>query len=182
MITTKKCIGKNIILRQIELNDCTDIYVNWLNDPQVNQYLEVRWNIQNLNSIRDFVHGQRNNDHSILFAITDKQDLRHIGNIKIGPVNWHYLYADVSYFIGDKNCWNHGIATEAINLTCKFGFEELKLRKIEAGTYADAVGSWKALEHNGFIREGVFRENVLLNDKIMDIYRYGLLRRDFIAF
>ena len=180
MITDKKYIGNNIILRQIELSDCSDSYVNWLNDPQVNQYLEVRWSIQNLESITDFVQAQRSNDNSVLFAIIEKLDGRHIGNIKIGPVNWHYLYADVSYFIGDKSCWNRGIATEAINLTCKFGFEELGLRKIEAGAYAEAIGSWKALERNGFVREGTFRENIILHEKIMDVYRYGILKREFI--
>lgn len=39
MITSKIETGKLVLLRQIELSDCTDTYVQWLNDPNVNQYL-----------------------------------------------------------------------------------------------------------------------------------------------
>ena len=168
-----------ITLRQIEFADCTSIYVKWLNDPEVNQYLETRWITQDGNTIKEFVRGQRENDHSILFAITLSKQGTHIGNIKIGPIERHHSHGDISYFIGDKRYWNKGIATKAINLVCGFGFEELKLRRIEAGCYADAVGSWKALEKNGFVREGIFREQVLFHGAYMDIYRYGLLRREW---
>lgn len=80
MITEKVLQGKKIILRQIELEDCTVSYVKWLNDPKVIQCLETRWTNQDLESIRDFVDEQRKNDHSVLFAIINKRDRKHIGN------------------------------------------------------------------------------------------------------
>lgn len=135
-----------------------------------------------MDNIREFVNGQRNNDHSLLFAITISQSGKHIGNIKIGPINRHHQHADISYFIGDKQYWNRGIASEAINLICRFGFDDLELRRIEAGCYAEAVGSRKALEKNGFVCEGRFREQVLCQGNCMDIYRYGLLKREFKEF
>ena len=39
MVTEKILKGKQIILRQIELDDCTNVYVEWLNDPNINRYL-----------------------------------------------------------------------------------------------------------------------------------------------
>ena len=179
MITSKKIIGKSCFLRQIELTDCTQTYVMWLNDPEVNRYLETRWNRQDMESIKVFVQFQRDNNHSILFAIIAKNDNKHIGNMKIGPIHPHYLYADISYLIGEKGYWNKGIASEAINLVCKFGFAELGLRKIEAGAYATAVGSWKALEKNGFIREATLRDNVISEGTAIDVYRYGLLKHEY---
>lgn len=179
IITLKKIIGKKCCLRQIELTDCTQSYVQWLNDPEINRHLETRWNRQDMESIKDFVQFQRNNDHSILFAIITKNANKHIGNIKIGPIHPHYLFADISYLIGEKSFWNKGIASEAINLACKFGFEELGLRKIEAGAYATAVGSWKALEKNGFIREATLRGNIISEGKVIDVYRYGLLKCEY---
>lgn len=179
MITNKIKIGKLVFLRQIEMKDCKERYVEWLNDPEVNQYLETKWVRQDMESIEAFVKSQRENSHSVLFAIISKEENSHIGNIKIGPIHEHYSHADISYFIGDKQFWNKGIATEAIRLVCEFGFEELGLHRIEAGAYAAAVGSWKALEKNGFHREGIFRDQVILNNEYMDIYRYGLLRSDW---
>lgn len=169
--------GENTTLRQITLEDCTPKYVSWLNDQKVNNFLETRHYKQNLNSIRDFVKSQIENNHSFLFAIIYKSE--HVGNIKLGPINPHHNHADVSYFIGEKECWGKGIATESIHLICNFAFEELNLHRLEAGAYSEAVGSWKALEKNGFKREAIFREQVLSDDKYMDVYRYGLLKNEY---
>ena len=149
--------------------------MRWLNDPEVNQYLETKWSDQTTDSIRSSVQSQRENNQSFLFAIIDKATDHHIRNIKIGPIHPHYKHADISCFIGEKGFWHRGNATEAIGLVCKYGFEQLSLHRIEAGAYACAVASWKALEKSGFKREGVLREQVILDDKYMDVYRYGLL-------
>lgn len=178
MITDKMLKGKQIYLRQIEMSDCNDNYVRWLNDPEVNQYLETKWSEQNLDSIREFVNSQKINTHSVLFAIVSNQG-RHIGNIKIGPVHPRYNHADISYFIGEKEHWHKGIATEAIALVCDFGFNELSLNRIEAGAYDCAIGSWRALEKCGFKREGIFREQVFFNDRYIDVYRYAILRSEY---
>lgn len=179
MVTNKILSGENIFLRQIELSDCTVSYVNWLNDLEVTQYLETKWTIQNLETIKNFVEAQRRNDHSVLFAIISKEYDEHIGNIKIGPVNVHHKHADISYFIGNKKYWNRGIATEIIGLICKFGFQELGLNKVEAGAYESAVASWRALEKNGFKREGIFREQVWMDGKYIAVFRYGLLKSEW---
>lgn len=179
MVTDCILRGTKIILRQIEMSDCTETYVKWLNDTEVNRYLETKWLKQTLGTIKEFVAAQRENSHSILFAITDNITRRHIGNIKIGPINKHYGYADISYFIGEKTFWHKGIATEAIGLGCKFGFEKMLLHRIEAGVYENAVGSWKALEKNGFLREGVFRNMVYFEGKYIDVFSYGILEEEF---
>lgn len=160
MIISKILEGEKIVLRQIELSDCTERYVEWLNDPEVNQYLETKWVEQSLETVEDFVRAQRQNDDSILWAIITKEGLTHIGNIKIGPINKHHHHADISYFIGEKDYWGKGIATEAIQLVTEYGLNELKLHKLEAGTYEDAIGSQKALEKNGYVKEGVLKEHI----------------------
>lgn len=179
MITNKQLHGHQIYLRQIELTDCNDTYVKWLNDPDVNQYLETKWSEQNIDSVCSFVKSQRENMHSILFAIITNVENRHIGNIKIGPIHPHYNHADISYFIGEKEYYHKGIATEAIKLVCKFGFNELNLHRIEAGAYDCAVGSWRALEKNGFIREAVFKEQILFNGSYIDVYRYAIIESEY---
>ena len=163
LVKTDKIIyGKQIFLRQITLQDCTTQYVKWLNDPCINQFLETRFYKQNIKTIKDFVKTQIESDHSLLFAIINKKENSHIGNIKIGPINPHHNHADISYFIGDKNHWNKGIATEAISLICQYAFEDLNLHRLEAGAYSEAIGSWKALEKKGFRGEGNFKEKSLL--------------------
>lgn len=179
MVTSNVLIGGVCSLRQIELDDCTEEYVGWLNDPRVNKFLETRWETQDINSIREFVRSQIDNDTSYLFAIVSGKEEKHIGNIKIGPVNKRHKHADISYFVGDVSFWRRGIATEAIGLVCGFGFNSLNLNRIEAGAYAAAEASWRALERNGFMREAVFRQQALCDGSYMDVYRYGLLRSEY---
>ncbi len=180
MITNSVLSGGGIRLRQITSNDCTEQYVEWLNDPEVNQYLETRWVKQDIESITEFVKAQRDNNHSVLFAIIQKENDKHIGNIKIGPINFHHHHADISYFIGEKSEWNKGYASEAIRLICRYGFEELHLHRIEAGAYCTAIGSIRALEKNGFQREAIFREQVFSREgQYLDVYRYALLKDEF---
>lgn len=179
MRTDKVIKGEKIYLRQIQLTDCTETYVNWLNDTQVNQYLETKWQKQDLSTITEFVNSQIKSDGSVLFAIIENTSLQHIGNIKIGPINKNHNHADISYFIGDKSMWGKGIATEAIRLIVKYGFEDLNLHRIEAGAYCRAIGSWKALEKNGFKREAIFREHVFFVNEYIDVYRYGMLKDEY---
>lgn len=103
----------------------------------------------------------------------------HIGNIKIGPIHKFYSYADISYFIGDKNYWGKGLATEAIKSLLKFGFEVINLNKIQAGVFASNIGSIKALEKAGLILEGNFRKQLYTEDLCDDHLFYGILKEDW---
>lgn len=172
-------IGKNIILRTLELADCQEYYINWLNDNETNQYLESRWSKHDISSVKNFVASINNSEHSYIFAII--QGTKHIGNIKIGPIDYLYKFADIGYLIGEKSCWGKGYATEAIGLILEFAFETLKLHRVEAGAYEQNIGSQKALLKNGFIQEGVFRKRKFLktHDMYCDSYKYSVLKEEW---
>lgn len=179
MLYDKIIKSEDVVLRTLELSDCKQYYLDWLNDKNINQYLETRWSEQTLESIRVFVKSIRESTHSYLFAILYEN--RHVGNIKIGPIHPIYKFADISYFIGDRSVWNKGIATKAIRLIVKFGFEELNLNRIEAGAFEQNIGSQKALLKNGFIREAIYRKKFFLenSDEYCDIYHYAILKEDW---
>ena len=63
----------------------SQVYVNWLNDTRVNKYLESGGDYA-LNKLETFLIEQTQKD--ILFwAIHIKDSKKHIGNIKIDPIN-----------------------------------------------------------------------------------------------
>lgn len=188
MITDIKLESKSIYLRNIELSDCNAEYLSWLEDVEVNMYLETRWQKQTLEGIRNFVFDVINSNHSYLFAIIEKTENQHIGNIKIGPIDNRYANADISYFIGNKMYWGKGYATEAIGLISKFAFESLNLHRVQAGVFESNIGSIKALEKNGFELEARFREKLFVSksaDSTNKINRedhlvYGLLKHEYL--
>src|SRR5262249_19684023 len=149
--------GTKVRLRLATLADCTEAYVGWLNDPEVARYLETRWVPQTKASIEAFVSQMAESPDSYLFAIVEKARGRHVGNIKVGPLQARHAYADVSYFIGDRPSWGKGLASDAIRVSARIGFERLGLHRVQAGLYEGNVGSAKALEKAGFRFEGRLR-------------------------
>ena len=100
-------------------------------------------------------------------------------NIKIGPVNWHHLYGDVSYFIGDINSWGQGLASEAVSLVTRYGFERLELNKCKAGVYSGNTSSIRVLEKVGYRQEGCLKDELLGPNGREDHLLYGMNKEDF---
>ncbi len=176
MFDKKLYAGGVVFLRPIERADVSETYVGWLNDSRVNQYLETRFRVQDLASVRDFVEAKRAADDEYLMAICLAESGRHIGNIKIGPINPWHLRADLSLFIGDRDCWGKGVATAAIHLMVEEAFSGTELHKLCAGVYEGNTGSLSAFKRNGFEQEGLLRQHFQLNGRWLDGLLLGLTR------
>ncbi len=181
MIPTDELHGKSISLRPLLEKDCTVEYLNWLKDPEVNRFLESRWDEQSLDTIKSFVKSVCDSSHSFLFAIIADDDL-HIGNLKIGPIHPIYRCADIGYLIGKKNYWGRGIATEAVGLATEWAFRKLKLHRLQGGVYVDNRASCRVFEKNGYSLEGILHKKYLLyrNGPYTDCRLYSLLAGDFL--
>ena len=99
---------ERLLLRQLEVADVSVEYVAWLNDPEVSRYLETRHAPQDEETVRTFVERVRSREDEVLFGIFLKDAGRHIGNIKVGPVRPYHQLADISLFIGPRDCWGRG--------------------------------------------------------------------------
>ncbi len=175
MLSNTILVGERIMLRNIELSDCNEIYLSWLNDNCVNRFLETRLYPQTMQTIIDFVTSIKNSDNSILFAIIDKKSNQHIGNIKLGPIHQLYRYADISYFIGDKAYWNKGLGTEAVKLLCTYGLENLKLHRLQAGVIEGNDASVKVLQKAGFVFEARLKDKFVLEEQFCDHLLYRII-------
>ncbi|MDC1259516.1 GNAT family N-acetyltransferase [Flavobacteriaceae bacterium] len=71
--------------------------------------------------------------------------------------NKKYKRAEVWYKI-HSDYWNKGYATESLKAIINFGFETLKLHRMEAGCAVDNKGSFTVLEKAGMVREGRLRQ------------------------
>lgn len=148
-------------IRTLKMSDVDSHYLEWMNDPLVNQFLESRFAPQTLESIKEFTQREFESPSSILFGIFLGPASRHIGNIKVGPVNFWHGTAEVGFLIGAKECWGRGYASKAINLAANFAFDSQALRKLTAGVYSSNIGSVRALKKSGFSVEAVLKRQVL---------------------
>jgi len=144
-----KLTKKNLVLKIFLINHITKEYINWLNDKKVVKYTEQRFLKHNESSVKKFVSKNLNSKKNYLFGIYFKK--KHVGNIKLGPINKKSKKSDISYIIGKRKLWNKGIATNSISMVSSFAFKVLNLKTLRAGSYLSNIGSIKVLKKNGFV-------------------------------
>jgi [ribosomal protein S5]-alanine N-acetyltransferase len=166
--------SKRLTLRTLTPDDAHERYVAWMNDPEINQFLESRWQTHTLESIRAFLAAMSASTRDFQFGIflntaeTQAFQHSHIGNIKIGNIDQMHRRADVGLLLGEKSAWGKGYATEAITLATRCAFEELRLRKLSAGMYAPNQGSYKAFIKAGWSDVGVQKAHYAYNGGYVD--------------
>lgn len=168
--------GERLHLRAVRPEDANERYVGWLNDPEVNRYLEVRFTRQTLVGVRAYVAEMAEDPSYAFLAIVLNEGDRHVGNIKLGPINSAHRFADIGIVIGEKDCWGQGYATEAISLATRFAFETLDLHRLEAGAYAPNMGSAKAFLKAGWKEEGREAAKWAVNGEFVDGIRVARVR------
>ena len=171
--------GEKVYLRALERADLNEKYLGWLNDPVVNRYLEsgiFPYTIDELEKFFEQVSGSR---EQVILAIADKKTDEHIGNIKLGPINWVHRKATLGILIGEKHCWGQGMATDATRLMVDYGFFRLNLRRIELGVHAEHDAAVHVYEKVGFKIEGRMREVLFHDGKYKDSLWMGLLRSEY---
>lgn len=148
-------------------------YVGWLNDPAVNRYLESRFATQDEASTRLFVRAMRARADTVFLGIRDDRLGRHVGNIKLGPIDRHHGLGEVGLMIGDRAAWGQGVGSAAIAAVAAVARDQLGLRKLTAGCYASNGGSARAFEKAGFHKEGVRPAHFILDGRPEDLLLLG---------
>jgi len=149
---------EQLLLRGLQASDADGPYHKWMNDAEITQYLESRYVPHSPEDLRRFID-RKGDEKNLFLALCLKNQGTHIGNIKLGPIDFIHRRADIGILIGDRAQWGKGLATEAISALSGFAFNELNLHKLTAGCYTPNIGSAKAFERAGFTREAVLKNH-----------------------
>ncbi|WP_395046166.1 GNAT family N-acetyltransferase [Flavobacterium sp.] len=117
------------------------------------------------------------NNKCFTFAVELNEEKEFIGLIGINLGKEKYRNAEV-WFKYDYNYWNKGFATESLKIIILFGFQTLKLHRIEAGCAIENIGSISVLEKVGMLREAHTRKLLPLKTGWSDNYGYAILATD----
>lgn len=167
--------GKRIFLRPMLESDVTLTYVQWLNDPEVNQYSRRRFFPTSEIDIRSYLQHRRPDEH--ILAICSNRGKRHIGNIKFGPIDWPNQCANISIIVGNKRDWGRGYATEAIYLLTKHLLWELGLNRV--GADSCNPGFLRVMEKLGWSLDGRLRERFKAGGQFLDHCQFSILKKEF---
>lgn len=149
MITTNKHL---IFLKEITLDNVTDEYLSWLNDPILNKYTEFKKKKWTKQLLIKFVTNSINNKSEYMFCIFDKTDNTHIGNVRLHSIDTINKTGHIGILIGNTEKSGKGFGTQTISLITGFAFEKLKLKEVYAGVIKENIASMKVFLKNGFIK------------------------------
>jgi len=162
--------NRSIDLFILESNDVSPEYVFWLNNSSINCYLESRFSHHTIEPTKEFVQKCLLDSKTLFMGIRYLElGGKHIGNVKLSPVDQNHRTAEVGILIGETEVWGKGIASKVISMIIDIAEMQLGLRKLTAGCYASNVGSKKAFLKAGFYIEGRRKNQVLLNGKPEDV-------------
>jgi RimJ/RimL family protein N-acetyltransferase len=142
--------GTLVFLRPLAEEDATDAYAAWLNDPEVNRWLETH--SVTLPELRAYIREKRESPHALLLGIFWKETGQHIGNVKLEPIDREKREATIGILIGEKAFWGKGVATEATNLATEHAFSALGMRAVTLGVIPENTAAIRVYEKCGFTR------------------------------
>ncbi len=167
-----------LILRKMKLSDARDLFA-YAKDPEVSRH--VLWETHtSIRQSRRFLRAAKRQyrlGQPCSWAITLKNSGRMIGTIGFMWLNTEWLSAEVGYSLS-REYWHRGLMTEALRAVIAFGFDTLRLQRIEAQHTLDNPASGRVMQHVGMQYEGTLRQRVKNKGKYEDVKLFAILRTD----
>lgn len=112
------------------------------------------------------------------FLIFEKSTGKLAGGITLGNIRHGVAQSgQIGYWMGVNHA-GKGFMHEAVLLVVRFGFETLRLHRIEAACIPNNDRSIRVLEKAGFRREGLLRSYLRINGAWQDHLLYALIAGD----
>lgn len=168
---------ERLILKPLSHEHLTQNYLKWLNDDEVNKYMDTGGNYT-IEMLSDYLNEVVKKD-IYFWGIHIKGNNMHIGNIKIDPVNLRHGSAEYGIMMGEKMEWGKGYAKEATIRIIDYCFSNLKIRKLTLGVIADNIRAVNLYKQLGFEIEGVYKKHGIYNGKYCDDIRMALFNPSY---
>ncbi|MAC41832.1 MAG: hypothetical protein CMJ05_08595 [Pelagibacterales bacterium] len=140
--------SKRLLFEPIGMKHLSEDYVDWMNDLEVIKYMDSGGDYS-LEKLKNFLLEQERK--KILFwAIIVKETNKHIGNIKIDPIDHENNSAEYGIMIGDKREWGKGYAQEASEMIINYCLNKLNINQITLGVKDSNLKAIKLYEELGF--------------------------------
>ena len=166
---------ERLVLRRVIENDVNEMFVlrsdsvimKYIPRPLVTNLDEALEHIKNIDAKIESSEG-------INWGITLKGNDTLIGVAGFYRISQENQRAEIGYILHPSQS-GKGIISEVVKHLIEFGFTTMNLHSIEAVIAPENKASAKVLEKNGFVQEGLFKENQYFEGRFLDSAVYSLL-------
>lgn len=159
---------ERMVMRELTLAD-GDLMYGMRSDPALMEHIG-RPRATTLQDALDLIErsvSDRRNNTGITWAMTLHGDDAMIGTIGYYRLKPEHYRGEIGYMLR-KEFWGRGLMSEALEAAVRHGFDSIGFHSIEAITDPANTRSIRILERNGFVREGLFKENYYYDGKFYD--------------
>lgn len=171
--------SERLCLRPFHLEDATDVQ-NYAGDYEVAKGVLSIPHPYPVDVAVSWIstHQKKFNEmKSVIYAITDRKTEELIGCAGLNLRKEHKL-AELGYWIG-REFWNKGIATEAVSILIKYGFQHLNVNRIYAKFFTDNAASARVLDKCGLQYEGTLKQHLIRFKEFKDVSVYAILKSEY---
>lgn len=173
--------GDRIRLRASERTDLP-LFVKWLNDPEVIQYLSLFHPLSLAAEEQWFEAMLKKHPAEQVLVIEMRQGEESwlpLGNCSFMDLDWRNRSAEFGIFIGEKSYWSRGYGSEATRLMLQYGFGTLNLHRIWLRVFANNRRAIRAYEKAGYQQEGIQRQALFQEGRYIDVLVMSILRPEW---
>lgn len=180
MMTEDYLVGEKIKLVPIEAERDSKLIANWRSNSEYLRLMDgdiaLLFSIEN---IKKWLGENENSDKFAFFIIKDNASDSVIGEIGLSGFQGKHANAWVGISIGDPENWGKGFGTDAMKVILKYGFGILNLNHISLTVFEYNQRGVRSYEKAGFKVEGVQRQFLHRDGRRWDMYRMGILKREW---
>jgi RimJ/RimL family protein N-acetyltransferase len=170
--------GRLVKLRAFEPAEAEALW-RWYHDPEVTRWMSGGHPQSLASSIRRIEERPRNEYGNVLLGIETLEDGRLIGAVVLRDAEPETGCAELDIYIGEKEYWGRGFATDAMRTACRYGFEAMRLHKITLYVVPENHAAHHVYRKVGFVEEGRMREHIWLDGRNLDNVLMGILRDEW---
>jgi len=164
-------IGEKYKLIPFTIEDVNENYISWLNDSNINKFLEIRHNRQTLKTVSEYISEFYKKQEKYIWGIYPLDgDL--IGTVTLSSINRYDSTAEQGLMIGDTNYWGKLASEASMSLVLNFAFQKLGLNSVTGGCYSTNIGMIFTFKRLGFYRNNIIKSQLKTNNNHVDIYRW----------
>lgn len=171
---------ERLLIREHLLTDIDTVHMH-CSDPEVVKYMP--WGPNKIEETKNFINRivscqNQPNRTCYELAVIKKDDGFLIGGVCLYVDNFQDKKAWLGYRF-HKEYWGKGYATESTKAIIIYGFQDLKLHRIQAKCDVLNNASSKVLEKCGFLKEGYLREECWQKGRWRDSFLYSILESEY---
>ncbi|GGZ24479.1 N-acetyltransferase [Streptomyces inusitatus] len=166
--------GELVGLRALEPSDAEALW-RWNHDPEVMRWMDDGHPQSLARTLASLQERPRNSYGDVLLGVEASEDGRLIGLVRLRDAEPETGCAELDVYLGEKEYWGRGFATDALRRVCRYGFEDMRLHKISLTVVVENHAARRVYDKVGFVEEGRLRSVFRRDGRWYDQYTMGLL-------